>query len=263
MHTAIDHQNGDSIDDFSGDDWETYDEDSKQFLPLARQQMITDNAYAEIEKQWGIAPTIWETPHYASNEDTFRAAFKTGFKYSTESDTKLFPNWNGYRNTANGLLLNIPETSSFFPLSAKEMKEKTLIKQLHILPRIVRMNALFLVFYHNSSEYMHHALHNLLMSSRNFDLWQPSMEAFARFWEKRKTVGIDAKIDRNAKRLYAVVTNAFEGFTLAIQLPTDASPISISIDGKPVEVKRRQRMGSWLVYPVLNEGGHDVTVTYR
>lgn len=260
---GYDHQNGDSIDDYSGDDWETYDEDSQLFLPLRLQQIITDDAYAEIEKHWGVKSVIWETPHYFSNDDTFRAAHKTGFKYFTESDTKLFPNWNGYLNNANGLLLNIPETGAYFQRSAKELKEKTLIKQLHILPRIVRMNAPFLVFYHNNSENMYHALHNFLMTSRNFDLWKPSMESFARFWEKRKAIGIHATIDRNIRQLHAAVSDAFDGFTLAIQLPAGASPNGVTIDGKVTEVKQRQLAGNWLLYPVLKEGAQDVIVTYK
>ena len=260
---GYDHQNGDALDDYSGDDWETYDEVSQQFLPLELQQAITDQAAAEIEKHWGFKPLIWETPHYISNEHTFQAAQKSGFKYFTESDTKLFPNWNGYLNNANGLLLNIPETGAFFQIPSKELKEKTLIKQLHILPRIVRMNALFLVFYHNASEQMHHALNNLLMTSEKFDLWKPDMTSFARFWEKRKTVSIDAKIDRKARKLSAVVENAFDGFTLAVQLPQGVSPDTVLIDGKETAVKQRQLVGNWILYPELKDGTHNVVVTYH
>ena len=260
---GYDHQNGDSIDDFSGDDWETYDEDSRRFLSLREQQIITDSAYDEIEKQWGIKPVIWETPHYISNNDTFLAASKSGFKYFTESDTKLFPNWNGYLNHANGLMLNIPETGAYFQRSVKELKEKTLVKQLHILPRIVRMNAPFLVFYHNNSESMYDALNNFLITSTKFDLWRPNLESFARFWEKRKAVDITATIDKNAKQLHAVVNNAFDNFTLAIQLPAGTSPINVIIDGKITKVKQRQLAENWQLYPVLTGGTHDITITYK
>ncbi|OUR71076.1 hypothetical protein A9Q78_10675 [Methylophaga sp. 41_12_T18] len=260
---GYDHQNGDSIDDFSGDDWETYDEDSKLFLSLRDQQIITDAAYDEIEKQWRLKPVIWETPHYISNSDTFLAARKSGFKYFTESDTKLFPNWNGYLNHANGLMLNIPETGAYFQSSVNELKEKTLVKQLHILPRIVRMNAPFLVFYHNNSESMYDALNNFLITSTEFDLWKPNLESFARFWEKRKAVEISATIDKKAKQLHAVVNNAFDNFTLAIQLPAGSSPISVFIDGTITKVKQRQLAENWQLYPVLTGGSHEIIVSYQ
>ena len=260
---GYDHQNDDGIDDFSGDDWEMWNEDAEAFLPLEQQKLITDSAYAEIEKQWGIRPVIWETPHYISNADTFRAAHNSGFRYFTESDTKIFPNWNGYHNHANGLMLNIPETGAFFQLSSAEVKHKTLIKQLYILPRIVRMNALFLVFYHNMLATMHHALENLFMTSSNFDLWKPNMETYAKFWEKRHRVEFDSNIDRIARQIHATVDDAFDGFTLAIQLPHDTVPAGVTINGEGVDVKRRQIQGSWILYPVLNEGTHDVVVTYQ
>lgn len=260
---GYDHQNGDAIDDYSGDDWEMWDEDAELFLPLEQQQTVTNSAYAEIEKQWGVKPLIWETPHYISNVDTFRAAHNSGFRYFTESDTKIYPNWNGYHNHSNGLLLNIPETGAFFQISSAEVKQKTLIKQLHVLPRIVRMHALFLVFYHNLSESMHHALKNLLITSRNFDLWKPNMEEYARFWEKRQRVRIDSNIDRSARQIRATVSDAFGGFTLAIQLPAGTVPTGVMIDGDISNVKKRQVAGSWILYPVLKKGVNDVVVTYR
>jgi hypothetical protein len=260
---GFDHQNGNAIDDYSGDDWETYDEDKKEFLPLEQQQLITDSAYAEIEKTWGLKPVIWETPHYISNADTFRAAHKSGFHYFTESDTKIFPNWSGYHNNSNGLLLNIPETGAFFQANFAEVKEKTLIKQLHILPRIVRMNALFLVFYHNMSEDMHRALENLLMTSSNFSLWKPSMEEYAKFWEKRQKVSINSNIDRKKGQIYATINDAFDGFTLAIQLPAGVTPNGMTINGQAIDVKKRQIGKNWILYPVLKEGTHDVIVTYN
>jgi len=260
---GFDHQNGNGIDDYSGDDWETYDEDKKEFLPLEQQQVITDAAYAEIEKTWGIKPVIWETPHYMSNADTFRAAHKSGFRYFTESDTKIFPNWNGYHNNSNGMLLNIPETGAFFQANFAEVKAKTLIKQLHILPRIVRMNALFLVFYHNMSENMYRALENLLMTSSNFNLWKPSMEEYAKFWEKRQNVRINSNIDREKGQIYARINDAFDGFTLAIQLPAGVIPGGMTINSQAVDVKTRQIGKTWILYPVLKEGTHHVSVTYK
>lgn len=260
---GYDHQNGDGIDDYSGGDWEMWDEDAQTFLPLEQQQAITDNAYAEIVKQWGIKPVIWETPHYTSNTDTFRAARRSGFRYFSESDTKIFPNWNGYQNVASGLMLNIPETVGFFLRPFDEVKKNTLTKQFHILPRIVRMHALFLVFYHNMSDTMNRALENLLMTTGNFDLWKPSMEAYAIFWEKRQKVIIESSIDRNAKQIRAVICNAFDGFTVAVQLPAGTTLSDVMIDGEVVNAKKRQMAGSWILYPVLGKGHHNVVVMYQ
>ncbi len=260
---GFDHQNGNAIDDYSGDDWETWDEDSEVFLPLLEQKVITDSAYAEIEKHWGVKPVIWETPHYISNKDTFKAAHASGFHYFTESDTKIFPNWNGYQNNSNGLMLNIPETGAFFQLGTAEVKQKALIKQLYVLPRIVRMNALFLVFYHNLSSAMHRALDNVLVSSNNYNLWKPNMEQYANFWEQRKQVKIDVSIDRKRQQIHTLVQDSFEGFTLAIQLPAGKTPVSVTVDGHQREVKKRKISGAWILYPVLKDGVHDVVVNYQ
>jgi cellulose synthase/poly-beta-1,6-N-acetylglucosamine synthase-like glycosyltransferase len=260
---GFDHQNGEDVDDFSGDDWETWDEDAEVFLSLDEQKKITDSAFSEIEQTWGIKPTIWETPHYISNEDTFKAAHASGFLYYTESDTKIFPNRNGYLNRANGLMLNIPETGSFFPLDAAGIKEKTLIKQLHILPRITRLNAVFLVFYHNTTSPMHQALENFLMTVERYDLWKPNIEEYARFWEMRERVSVTSTIDRNANTIEAEVTDAFEGFTLAIQLPPGKTLPVVKIGETSVDVKTKQYGDTLILYIALEEGDHRVTVSYQ
>ena len=160
-------------------------------------------------------------------------------------------------------MLNIPETGAFFQLGTAEVKQKTLIKQLYVLPRIVRMNALFLVFYHNLSSAMHRALDNVLVSSNNYSLWKPNMEQYANFWEQRREVKLDVSIDRKRQQIHTLVQDSFGGFALAIQLPIGKIPVSVTIDDHRTEVKKRKISGAWILYPVLKEGAHNVVVSYQ
>lgn len=236
----------------------------KRFLPLAQQQRITDGAFAEVVKQWGLRPSIWETPHYIGNADTIRAAARSGFRYFTESDTKLFPNRDGYMGQAQGLLLNIPETAFNYPKDPDAIRESGLIRQLGLLPPLARMNALVYLFYHNTSIQQERALMNLLMTARRYDLWKPSLEEYARFWEKRERVQIDARIDAAAGRLAIQVQSPFAGFTLSVRLPDGCAPGDVTLDGGRIECRSRQIDGLWFVYPVLPEAPScRVVVTYR
>jgi len=258
------HQNGTGADDFSGDDWEMWDEDTKKFLPLAEQQRITNAAFAEVARTWGMTPTIWETPHYISNADTFKAARATGFLYATESDTKLFPNRDGWLNHINGLMLNLPETGFDYPEDPDEIKEVGLLKQKYLLPRLMRMQGQFHVFFHNNSVNQFRALENLLTTAKRYDLWQPSMEGYGVYWQQRERVGVEARINRVSRRILADVTGAFEGFSLSIRLPDGAAPGEVTIDGQAVEAISRQLDGVWYVYPVLGDSERsEVLVTYR
>ena len=256
------HQNGSGADDFSGDDWEMWDEDRRRFLSLAEQQRITDAAFAEVVAKWDLTPTIWETPHYISNADTFRAAYRTGFLYAVESDTKLFPNRDGYLNNVGGLMLNIPETGFDYPDTAEDIKASSILKQRYIMPRLVRMNGLFLMFYHNDSVMQYTALQNMLATVGRFDMWRPNVEEYAVFWEDRQRVEIDAQIDPIHRRIVANVARGFEGFALSIRLPDDTLPGPVTINGQVVQVAPEQVDGVWYVCPVLPDATCEVLVDY-
>jgi len=245
------HQNGTGRDDFSGDDWEMWDEDRKRFLPFDEQRQITDSAFAEVAEKWQVTPKIWETPHYIGNPDTYRAAMESGFKYCVESDTKLFPNRDGFLNDMAGNLLNIPETGFDYPDEGEDIKEQAIIKQKYIFPRLMRMNGIFQMFFHNDSVNQYTALENMLVTTKHFDVWQPNIEQYAAFWEDREKVEIDARIDPMNKQILADVTGAFEGFTLSVRLPDGSALRDVTIDGVPTEVVSRQLDGIWYVYPVL------------
>jgi hypothetical protein len=258
------HQNGRGPDDFSGDDWEMWDENAKRFLSLEEQRRITDLAFAEIARQWRITPAIWETPHYSSNADTYAAAAQSGFKYLTESDTKLFPNREGYLNRVGGLLLNIPETGFNYPLDPNEIKTSGIVKQRYILPRLVRLRAPFNFFYHNSSLQQERALKNLLVSSRRLDLWKPNLEEFGAFWEKRARVEVMSRLDPIAGRIVVELNRSFPGFALSIRLPDGAAPKTVAVDDQPVTAASRRVGRVWVLEPVMpGLPAHRVTIDYE
>jgi hypothetical protein len=257
------HQNGHGPDDFSGDDWEMWDEDAQRFLSLVEQRHITDLAMAEVIRCWQITPTIWETPHYASDAHTYIAAAHSGFKYVSESDTKLFPNREGYLNRIGGLLLNIPETGFNYPLDPTEIRTSAIVKEEYILPRLARLRAPFNVFYHNSSLQQERALKNLLESSKALDLWKPNLEEFGTFWERRAQVEIVSRIDPIARQIKVAVNKSFPGFALSIRLPDGAAPRAVTIDGGQATAASRRVDTAWLIEPVMPTGqAHRLTIDY-
>ena len=109
------HQVGIGLEDFSGGDYEMCLSPADQLLcdlrpnncdnsfrSFAEQKQVTDNARAEMAAQFNYTPLVWETPHYAGNSDTYKAASESGFQFFTESDTMIFPNYFGYLNVAQG-----------------------------------------------------------------------------------------------------------------------------------------------------------------
>jgi hypothetical protein len=254
------HQHGDGPGNFSGDDWEVWDEAHKRYLPADEQKKIAADAMNEIIRQWNIRPSIWETPHYAGNEDTTRAIRDAGFKYMTESDTKLFPNRDGYLNRAQGLLLNIPETAFNVPKDPDEIRTSGLNRQHALLPALVRMNGLFYVFYHNMSTHQERALENLFSAAQSFDLWKPGLEQYAEFWERRQKATVESTIDSAKRWITARVENGFAGLTLSIRLPDGAMPGELTIDGKPTALNARQADGVWYALPVLTAAGRSEVV---
>ena len=120
-----------------------------------------------------------------------------------------------------------------------------------MLPRLVRLNGLFHVFYHNTSLAQYKALKNLLATAGRFDLWKPSLEEYAQFWERRGRTRVESHIDPLHGLIVANVTDPFDGLALSIRLPDGAVPGEVTIDGRAVEVASRQMAGIWYVYPVL------------
>ncbi|MEI7900218.1 MAG: DUF2334 domain-containing protein [bacterium] len=258
------HQVGAGPGSFSGSDWEMWDPQTRQFLPADRQRSITDGAFAEAARQWRIRPTVWETPHYIGNTNTARAASQSGFLYFTESDTKLFPNRDGYMGSACGLVLNIPETAFNYPKDPDEICRSGVIRQMHMLPRLVRINGLVYFFYHNMSVQQERALENLLTTARRYDLWKPGLETYARFWEARQQVRVTATISSADQQVDVQVEKPFAGFTLAVRLPDGARPLTVRVDGKPVDCKTKRCDAVWFVYPVLPAAETaQVTVRYQ
>jgi len=245
------HQNGAAEDDYSGDDWEMWDEDTQEYLPFSEQQEITNNAFAESATQFDYTPTIWETPHYTSNTDTYLAAANSGFKYFTESDTKLFPNYRGYLNKSNGNLLNIPETAFDFPEDAISIAQLEPIKKDHILPRLIRLHAPYYIFYHNNLDAQLNSLKAITDKAKTHDLWYPSLEEYGDFWKEKEHVTLTTLHNPESKTITATVQNSFDGLTLGIRMPNNIQPTQVLINGTLQNAKQEMVDGVLYVYPVL------------
>ena len=261
------HQVGIGQEDFSGGDYEICLSPTDQvlcdtrantcgnnFRSLAEQKQVTDSARAEMAAQFNYTPLIWETPHYAGNQDTYRAAAESGFQFFTESDTMLYPNKFGYLNLAQGLIMNIPETAFDFQDNPTLIALMEPIKKDNILPRLVRLNAPYYTFYHNTNFEQYKSLVNVINKARTYDLWYPSVEEFGLFWKSRDQASVSADVDPFLKKITAGVNNVFEGLTLTFRLPDGASPGTVVINGSPAGSINKMVGGVPLVYVVLPAG---------
>jgi hypothetical protein len=261
------HQVGIGQEDFSGGDYEMCLSPTDQgqcdtrantcgnnFRSLAEQKQVTDSARAEMAAQFSYTPLIWETPHYAGNQDTYRAAAESGFLFFTESDTMLFPNYFGYLNIAQGLIMNIPETGFDFRDNPAQIALMEPVKKDHILPRLVRLNGPYYIFYHNTNLIQYQSLVNVIKKARTYDLWYPSLEEFGQFWKSRNSVAVLGDIDPALKKMTANVANPFAGLTLTFRLPDGASPGSVFINGSPAASINKGVDGVQLIYVVLPAG---------
>jgi len=257
------HQNGNGVDDYSGDDWENWNEDTQTFLSLAEQQNITTNAYNEAKKQFNYTPTTWETPHYISNKDTYLAAFNSNFTYFTESDTKLFPNYNGYQNLAQGLLLNVPETGFDFAEDAANITLKEPTKKI-ILSRTVRINGLYYVFYHNNIDQQYTSLQNMVTASKTYSMWYPSVEEYAKFWNDRDNATISSSIDKSKKKITANIANSFQGLTISVRMPDNTSLVNATVNGVLTATTTKTAGGVSRIYVIMPAGQNmALVVNYR
>jgi hypothetical protein len=270
------HQVGIGVDDFSGGDYEMCLSPTDQILcdtrpntcgsnfrSLTEQKQVTDSARAEMAARFGYTPRIWETPHYAGNPDTYRAAAESGFEFFTESDTMLFPNRFGYLNLAQGLIMSLPETAFDFRDTPDLIAQMEPIKKDHILPRLVRLNAPYYTFYHNSNLDQYQSLLRVISKARSYDLWYPSLEEFGLFWKNKETVTVSSDIDPGLKKMTAQVGGVFAGLTLVFRLPDGAAPGTVSIDGSPAVSTNKVVDGVQLVYVVLPAGTLHVEVNYN
>lgn len=261
------HQVGIGREDFSGGDYELCLSPVDQILcdtrantcgnnfrSLAEQKRVTDSARAEMAAQFNYTPLIWETPHYAGNQDTYRAAAESGFQFFTESDTMLFPNTFGYRNLARGLIMSLPETAFDFQDPPEQIAHMEPIKKDFILPRLVRLNAPYYTFYHNTNQEQYQSLLNVINKARDYNLWYPSLEEFGRFWKTRENALASGGVDEELRKMTAQVSNSFAGLTLAFRLPDGGAPGNVVVNGLPAVSTNRRVDGVQLVYVVLPAG---------
>lgn len=261
------HQAGIGLEDFSGGDYEMCLSPADQvlcdirpnncnnsFRSFADQKQVTDSARVEMAAQFNYPPLIWETPHYSGNQDTYKAAADSGFQFFTESDTMLFPNYFGYLNRAQGLIMNIPETAFDFQDNPNLIAQMEPLKKDFILPRLVRLNAPYYTFYHNTNLAQYKSLVSVINKARTYDLWYPSAEEFGMFWKSRGNASVSDDFNPALKKITANLANAFAGLTLTFRLPEGASPGPVFINGLPVGSINKLVDGVQLVYVVLPAG---------
>ncbi|HZX49680.1 MAG TPA: DUF2334 domain-containing protein, partial [Candidatus Paceibacterota bacterium] len=221
-------------------------------------------ARAEALAQFGYTPTIWETPHYISDANTYLTAKNSGFTFFTESDTKLFPNQRGYLNKSNGNLWNIPETAFDFPEDAASIAALEPVKKDHILPRLARLNAPYYIFYHNNLDAQLNSLSNIVAKANTYNMWFPGMEEFGNFWLQREQAALATIHDTQLQKISATVSNSFEGLTLAVRLPDGFHAADVAINGTPSVAAQKTVDGVTFLYPVLPGGSSaSADISYR
>ncbi len=166
----------------------------------------------------------------------------------------LFPNTFGYQNLARGLIMSLPETAFDFQDTPEQIAHMEPIKKEFILPRLVRLNAPYYTFYHNTNQEQYQSLLNVINKARDYNLWYPSLEEFGQFWKTRETALVIADVDPVLKKITAQVTDSFAGLTLAFRLPDGAEPGNVVVNGLPAGSTDRLVDGVHLVFVVLPAG---------
>jgi hypothetical protein len=258
------HQYGNKASDMSALDAEMGDDEGVEFRRSSEQSGIVVNAAESIFHDWGIKPSIWETPHYQGNINTYQEVSLAGFRYINESDTWIFPNKHGIGNVLEGRLLNIPETATNLPDEPEAIRRETLDQKLAIMPDLYEIGAPYLLFFHIGSNHRLLALSRILWETRKYDLWKPSLLEYARFWTKREQAVVKSTARARANSLTMDVLNGFPGLTLIARLPDRTVPDIVTINGLPTETKWARLNGIWLAFPViLSIGDSTIEVRYK
>ncbi len=225
------HQFGTRDEDYSSSDAEFEDDTSGKwtFLSYDEQVARTTKARAEVERVFGIKGRTWETPHYQSNADTFRAAASSGFTVATEGDGHLFPNRWGMDNHVGDQLLNVPTTGSFIPYDTPADFYQVAVSTT--LPRLVRMRAPFYVFYHGFLDQQQAALMGLASCASQCHLWSPTVSQFADWWESRARATLAVSESSGGDAMEVSVANYPKGAWVTMRLPDGRGPASVTIDG--------------------------------
>lgn len=257
---GLTHQMGTGDMDYTGIDWEMSDDDTGEFLPYDEQLARIVAARDELTAQFGVVPTVWETPHLEGNLDTYRAAREAGYAVMSEADGNLFPNRSGVEGAIGGALLNVPHTGSFVPTEDGEATAFLETTTRWTLPRLVRLRAPFYVFYHGFRDEQADTLLILADCCTECGLWRPTVPEFAAWWEAREGATVRAEVE--ADRIRASVQSMPENGSLTVRLPDAREPGDVQVSGRPVARMPILRGATWYVQVPVPAGDSTVEVRF-
>ena len=81
--------------------------------------------------------------------------------------------------------MSLPETGFDFQDTQTQIDLFEPIKKNHILPRMVRLNAPYYIFYHNTNYEQYKSLLNVITKAGTYDLWFPSLEGIRAILESQ------------------------------------------------------------------------------
>ncbi len=259
------HQHGSGVDDKSTFDGEMWDEDRNIYLSFDEQRIKAQSAFRDISLDWDQSPLIWETPHYQSNRDTYKAVADVGYSFVVESDSSLFPNHYGYAQQLDKRLLLLPETGYEMPLLKGAIEDRLSLWRTSVQPDLYEIGAPFIFFYHGLSSLQLQGLDRLLSQSADYHYWKPSLMAYATFWKQRQNVNYNTFHDRRQSRFIVATQSAFKNFTFRVRLPNGQIPDAVSINqiSQPLIARRFDHL--WFVYIPVSTSKKKVSivVSYR
>jgi len=244
------HQHGTGKDDFSGDDYEMWDEDDNIWLTYEEQFERTNAAIDLIGKEFNITPKTWETPHYKSNEDTYLAAKNSGFIYSCEGDNKIFPNPYGYENIINNNLLNIPETAFDLPQSVPQSFID--MHTQYTLPRLERIHGGYFIFYHNNFDSQYNALKQIAGNVSKMDYWFPNIDEYGDWWVNKTSIGFEWTHNKSKSLMEVNLVGILKDVTLHFRLPDGKALKNVTVNGNLIPVKTEKINDILYVYAVFD-----------
>jgi hypothetical protein len=254
------HQYGDGL---TGDGFEfSFDLAGGQrvFLPLDEQRARIAAARDELQRAFGIAPAVWETPHLAGNGDTYRAAAEVGFTYVNENDDHLFPNRWGFADHFGGHLLNLPQAGSFVPLNNPQAYLEVTLEA--VLPRLVRLRAPFLFFYHGFTDDQFTVMRTLVDAGVQCGLWTPTLSEFGTWWQQRDGISL-ATEQLESGIIRTIVSDPVPGTTLRVRLPDGKLPVSVFANDAELAFYLERHRGVAFARVVIPAGSNPTRIDVR
>jgi len=178
------HQYGNLTDDYTGIDYEFYDEKSGLWLQYEDQLDRIRKGKIAIEENLPVKVTVFEAPHYKSNLDTIKAASKLGLKFFNEaSDRSFIDRFGGKGYLVGYKAVSIPETLNFIPNSPTTEFYSNFLESTKLL---YQSNGVLLFFVHLFTDEQLMVAKNLIGEIKKLErLWTPNVEEAGKFWSER------------------------------------------------------------------------------